>query len=838
MKRLIVLALLLGSPSSAFAQPATPAPPATTAAASATTAATTDRAPANAQTTPQDDAAAVTLTPVTLGFDYGDAFLRDLPLSDSLYPVLETMQPSLITDRFTNGGLFNGQAARVGGFQASWSQTRFLLGDVDISDPTGTGAPLLFPDLSPWQRIRVATGMIGSDVNSTGLAISLDPRVAGATWRHAGDAFFSHGALAADPSSLPEPTIARLGGRDRLAWSGSGPLGAATTGAFTASWTKTSQYDRAETSAVDASIGSLFGSVVRSLSNGGRLESIGWLQHGRAPLAYRQVFGLPGATTGDTSVHVQSTWHNPVTTAWLSRIFAAYSQRTRTPDADADSGLVERMIDGPVWTTLSAPRGTVRQWTLGARSVRTPEWRGATHNITGGLDIVGASQHTPISTVRTIGELTDGVPSRVWSFRNPESASSRGSLTVSAHASDVVRLSSKLTGSAGLRLEFAHGSASGAAEGIQWISLLPRARLDWRLHEQGHTVAFLGYTRSATRLALDLLAFGDPNAPWATVYRWDPRFSTPVAGVTSIVARVGPGSAGATDFVRVDSGLKRPVSDELSFGFEMRPSARSRFQLAAVGRRESGFMALTNVGAPITDYSATFVNDPGANTGSPADDKVIPVYERRVGSFGNDRYLLTNPGLQAAWSGSLELSGQLALSRLTFYGGATASYSIGPAAALGYGPLENDQSVVSETYITPNADPFRRGRLFNDRAFTIKLSTVYRLPADIKVGAIARYQDGQNFSRVLVFPNLAQGAEAVRAFAAGDSRFRFIAGLDLRLSKAFTVNGRQLEVVVDGFNVTGLHYDVEERAGQAPNDRTPIALQPTRSLQVGLRVGL
>jgi len=149
-------------------------------------------ATASAQTA-QDSAPAP--EPATLGFTYDETFLRDLPLADSLYPVLETMQPSLITDRFTNGGLFNGQASRVGGFMASWSQARFLIGDVDISDPNGSGTPLLFPDLAPWRQIRVATGLIGSDVNSTGLAISLDPRTAATRWQHTGYLSTSHGDL-------------------------------------------------------------------------------------------------------------------------------------------------------------------------------------------------------------------------------------------------------------------------------------------------------------------------------------------------------------------------------------------------------------------------------------------------------------------------------------------------------------------------------------------------------------------------------------------------------------------------------------------------------------------
>ena len=82
-------------------------------------------AAASAQST--GDTSAV---PVTLGFTYDDAFLRDLPTSDNLYSVLETVQPSIIPDRFSEGGLSNGQPARVGGFLSSWTQTRFRIGDV------------------------------------------------------------------------------------------------------------------------------------------------------------------------------------------------------------------------------------------------------------------------------------------------------------------------------------------------------------------------------------------------------------------------------------------------------------------------------------------------------------------------------------------------------------------------------------------------------------------------------------------------------------------------------------------------------------------------------------
>jgi hypothetical protein len=282
--------------------------------------------------------------------------------------------------------------------------------------------------------------------------------------------------------------------------------------------------------------------------------------------------------------------------------------------------------------------------------------------------------------------------------------------------------------------------------------------------------------------------------------------------------------------------LKRPVADELAFGFEFAPAPTTRLQLAAVGRRESRLVTLVNTGAPESSYATFSVADPGANTGSPEDDKVITVFNRLPATFGADRFVLTNSGEDAALSGNLELSGQWSRARFTFYGGATASIAQGPGGSRGYGPLENDQSVVADLFVTPNGVPLRRGRLFNDRAFTIKLSGVYRLPGDIRAGAIARYQDGQPFSRMLVFENLGQGAEAVRAFAAGDSRFRFIGTLDTRLQKGFTIGARRLEAILDAYNLLGLTYDVEERAAAAPNVRTPIAIQPSRTFHVGVRM--
>ena len=85
----------------------------------------------------------------------------------------------------------------------------------------------------------------------------------------------------------------------------------------------------------------------------------------------------------------------------------------------------------------------------------------------------------------------------------------------------------------------------------------------------------------------------------------------------------------------------------------------------------------------------------------------------------------------------------------------------------------------------PTRPAYARGRLFSDRAFTMKWTTLYRFPHDFTVGGIARYQDGQPFSRLAVVPNLNQGTEGVQAYPNAGTRFTFNSTLDLRAQKGF-----------------------------------------------------
>ena len=160
----------------------------------------------------------------------------------------------------------------------------------------------------------------------------------------------------------------------------------------------------------------------------------------------------------------------------------------------------------------------------------------------------------------------------------------------------------------------------------------------------------------------------------------------------------------------------------------------------------------------------------------------------------------------------------------------------GSAANRGFGPLENDQSRIGELLANPNANTFPRGRLFTDRAYIVRLSGVARFPLDIRLGAIVRYQDGQPFSRLVVLPTLNQGAEAVRAFPNGGSRFTYTETVDARLQKGFGAGGERVVLVVDAFNILKKANEVEERVVTGADFRTVTAVQPPRTLHVGLRL--
>jgi outer membrane receptor protein involved in Fe transport len=196
------------------------------------------------------------------------------------------------------------------------------------------------------------------------------------------------------------------------------------------------------------------------------------------------------------------------------------------------------------------------------------------------------------------------------------------------------------------------------------------------------------------------------------------------------------------------------------------------------------------------------------------------------------------PGLDARFRG-LELTFDLHLGdRMRLLVSGTAHRVDGDAASRGFRATEDDPGLVGERFDAPNADTNARGRLFFDRAYTIKLAGRWRAPGDVRLGWVARYQDGQPFARLLLVPDLPQGPDLVRAVPDGRHRFAYTLTVDARAEKGFRLGRHRLRASVEAFNLLQTRHEAEEDVLTGPAFRTPTFVQPPRTVRAGLRLDL
>src|SRR5262249_52752817 len=171
----------------------------------------------------------------------------------------DTSLPDVIADRIDTGGLSAGDPARVGAHGSTWTQTLFTLGDADITDPRGTGAPLLVPGVDTWQRVTVATGMMPLDLDAPGLAVALTPRPPTAQWSGMFHGIASPPPLNAKGDVGIRPSIARLNSWFHGELIAAGPIASAKVAAFSSvSATRSTHFERASTDQIDANVASAF----------------------------------------------------------------------------------------------------------------------------------------------------------------------------------------------------------------------------------------------------------------------------------------------------------------------------------------------------------------------------------------------------------------------------------------------------------------------------------------------------------------------------------------------------------------------------------------------------
>jgi hypothetical protein len=768
---------------------------------------------------------------------YETSLLRDLPASGNVFAILEATQQQISSDRFYTGGLSTGAPSRLGAQLASPAQNLFCVGDVNITDPEGSGAPMLFPELQYWERLGIFTGAMPAAVTAPALGVTLEPRRASDRWSGQIEGFGSPGWVAASPASSA-PTISRLDswGHGNAVVSGRAHGVGLTLGS---GWTRGKEIFRDQPNAEEGTVGSGFAHLVFAPSRRDELRVLGWVQRASYPSSER----LSTRNAHDNGVHAQSTWERRAADGLSWRVFGGLTRRARELDASSSFPLViERLRDGPVADYASSGESAQNRLHAGARLMPASRMLGTRrHTLLVNIDVERTAGRFESPFSGWVGELVDGNRARAWLFTTPSTESRRSTLTLGGGVHDDIELSRSLKATAGLRFEGIQGSAKGAATDVGWQSWLPHASVWWHVTDKAQTNIFTSYARTGDRLLFNALAVGDPSAPVAEVYRWDNPGAQPfgLLAVTPgpLVAHVGPGTGGDATFSGIAPDLDRPMTDEWTIGIASRLTSFLTWQLTGVARWEHDVLALRNVGVGLEGYSTFTVPNPGGAVTGPSTGATAPitVYDRLPATFGRDRYELTNTTLETARHFGVDLVFRAETRRLQATISGTAQLGNVNAGYRGFLATENDQGVLGDVLSDPNSTTFAYGRPFLDRGFTGKATLFYQLPMDIRLGAIARYQDGQAFSGLIVLPQLRQGADTVRAFENGGTRFTYVGTLDVRLQKGFAIGSRKVDVILDGYNLSHLQNEVEEYPVIGPRFREVSAIQPPLAIHVGAR---
>ena len=262
------------------------------------------------------------------------------------------------------------------------------------------------------------------------------------------------------------------------------------------------------------------------------------------------------------------------------------------------------------------------------------------------------------------------------------------------------------------------------------------------------------------------------------------------------------------------------------------------FRAVGVDRHERHLVGLVNTGVTKDEYVAREIPDLGERYTEAEDDRPLVVYDRPTSTFGQDQYLLTNPSAPEMeyLAVDVTLDGSFTPRWRTRFDG-TAYHGAAVGSNVGFSPLENDQGVIGAAFANPNAETYARGHPYFDRGYVIKWWTAYDLPRNAAVSAVARYQDGLSFSRLVVVPDLNQGPEAVQAYRRGRTRFTFTFTLDAHAEKTFTIGRATVAGIVEVFNLLNTRNEVEEDVVTRASFRTPTAVQPPLAGRVAIRVG-
>lgn len=760
----------------------------------------------------------------------GDTRMGRMPQSGQLWPLIDAFVVWSLVDVTDNGGVGTGRAGLFAGRDGSWTWNSFTMDGLDVTDPERTGVPLQYPDVKAFEAVSITSGLAPAEMATPAANVALAPRRPGATFHGSVEAAGTSGSMVSSSNHEFAPPISALGTwRDINAQFG-GPL-TSRLGLFVAARaTGAETFDRGSTIARSTTLGSIFGHAVSRLNDREELRLVASGQAVTRPLEGGDLFLGRSTDQRDRFWHAQGTWTRVGDGGAVTTIGAGVQRGSRTPDVEAGvpGGTIDRVFDGPV----PAPAARVATTRVDARAALNLPIRFAgrvSHASRVSAAIGRARSTSEILAMPRVAEMAGRVPARVWEFDAPSSAASARRMTeLSLTAAHEIRVGDRWTIDAGLRLELWRGSADDAERGLSFTTLVPRLAVRRHFSALGLT-AFGAIGRYHPRPPLSWLAFGDPAAPTARLYRWTDPNGNGLFDAGERGAQVALAGFGAP-VGSIDPDLQLPSTAEYVVGAEYRVGT-AEFRLTATIRHEHSIARALPVGIPLSSYTQSFIPDQ-------TDDKLLlPVYDRPAGMAGSDRYLLTNGPDEHFIYHSLDATYEQPISsRFRVRASAIEWWARGPLGAPGFHVFEADQGLVGELFQDPNTLSHIYGSTFFDRSYVLKVSGTYQAPADIWTSFTANYRDGQAFAGFIVVPDLTQGPYPIQSYQRGRTRFTFTTLVDARVEKRFKVaGGRDAAIWLDVFNVPNMHLEVEEDPMPGLGFRRTTAVQPPRVFRLGAR---
>jgi hypothetical protein len=377
------------------------------------------------------------------------------------------------------------------------------------------------------------------------------------------------------------------------------------------------------------------------------------------------------------------------------------------------------------------------------------------------------------------------------------------------------------------------------ADLIAWNSISPRVGFAWLIPRSHGLLIRGGYLRLYAPLAGRDLDFGNPNSLGGSQYQWNDLNSN---------GQFEPGEQGSLllrfggPYSSISPSLRRPYADQFNVGVELANAKGDRLTIFLYRREDEARLAALDTGVPAGAFTPVTISDPGDN-GIPgsAEQRPLIVYAQSPVTFGQDRYLLSNPpGLRTLNEGiAAEISKKWRL--LTLDVSMASEESLGPNNP-GDGALENDPGVVGTLLMDPNTTLFASGRSFVDRAYLGKTQTSYRLPrawSGIELDSVLDYLDGLPFGRELLVTGLPQGPLLVSATYRGERsrgsyRAEAVVNWNLRLRRDFHVPVGRLSGALDILNLLDFNASLQENTITSSTfaSRLPLAIQPPRNVRV------